>query len=779
MSDLVQRLQAAIGDRYAIEREIGAGAMATVYAAIDRKHERRVAIKLMHPALASALGAERFLREIRIIAGLRHPHILPLFDSGEAGGLLYYVMPWVEGESLGRRLEREQRLPIATAVRVATEVADALDYAHRQGVVHRDIKPDNILLEDGHALLADFGVARARRASGIRVTQAGMSVGTPAYMSPEQILGEAEPDGRSDVYSLGCVLFEMLTGQPPFVGPGAERILAQHLSVAPPPCRSLRPDVPAGLEAVLGQALAKQPSERFATAGEFGLVLAAGVPAAPWRGRRRGWRPLAAAGAAVAAIALGALAIRTATHRPAPALVRLVVLPFDNLGGPTNAYLAEGVVDEIAARLARLRGIELIARAGPRRGGGGENALAAFRSGELRVDYALRGTVRWQGGAGEPNRVRITPVLVRARDQAEVWAQVYEDDPRDLFRVQSAVADSVASALGVRLAAAGQPPPAAPTTSVEAYDAYLLGRYEWQRENWQSAVAAFERAIRLDSSFARAYAGLADALAPPSVVFDAPPPAANRVRAEWAARRALALDPSLAEAHAALAFVLLYSRWAWSAADSGFARAIALDPGYAVAHQLRANALVALGRPEEAVAEARRARELDPLSPSAATDVGSMLQMAGRPDEAADAYRRALVLDPGFARARRNLGWLLLRSGQREAGGDELVRAGYPSELVRAFVTALDDPARVRAVLPRLRLEAGRLAAQPFAVATGFAALGATGDALLWLQRMVDQHAVNVAHLAVDPNWAALRQDPGFQALLARVGLPLPAAGTR
>ncbi|HVP14223.1 MAG TPA: serine/threonine-protein kinase, partial [Terriglobales bacterium] len=273
MAAALERLQSVLTGRYRIERELGRGGMATVFLAEDLKHARRVAIKVLDPELAAAVGPDRFLREIATVARLTHPHILPLHDSGVADGLLFYVMPYVEGESLRDRLAREKQLPVDDALRVAREVADALSYAHSCGVVHRDIKPENILLESGHAVVADFGVARAAAAAGERLTETGIAVGTPAYMSPEQATGGRDLDGRSDLYSLGCVLYEMLTGVPPFAGTTIESLTHQHLNVTPRPVTELRPAVPAAVASALQRALAKAPADRFNPVAQFGEAL--------------------------------------------------------------------------------------------------------------------------------------------------------------------------------------------------------------------------------------------------------------------------------------------------------------------------------------------------------------------------------------------------------------------------------------------------------------------------------------------------------------------------
>ncbi len=343
MPDLLDRLKTALADRYAIEREIGAGGMATVYLAEDLKLHRKVALKVLRPELAAALGPERFLREIEIAAKLHHPHILALHDSGEADGFLYYVMPYVEGESLRDRLSREKQLPVEDALQIAREVADALGSAHRHDVIHRDIKPENILLEEGHAVVADFGIARAiHAAGGEQLTETGLAVGTPAYMSPEQAMGSKELDGRSDLYSLGCVLYEMLGGEPPFTGATVESIVRQHITVEPRPVTALRPAVPAEVVAALSRVLSKAPADRFSPAAQFAEALAkresAGVVATPMpvtRPADRAWRRPALLGMALVVVVAGVFVVgsrmRPTPGEPEHPRTAIAVLPFQNL----------------------------------------------------------------------------------------------------------------------------------------------------------------------------------------------------------------------------------------------------------------------------------------------------------------------------------------------------------------------------------------------------------------------------------------------------------------
>ncbi len=371
MTDIADQLRAGLADRYHIERQLGGGIMATVFLAEDRRHRRPVAIKVLRPELAAGIGPERFLREIDVAAHLHHPHILPLFDSGQLGsGALYYVMPYVAGESLRVRLDREKQLPVDDAIRLAREVADALAAAHAEGVVHRDIKPENILLEGGHAVVADFGIARAvSAAGGDRLTESGMAIGTPHYMSPEQATA-SEVDARSDIYSLGCVVYEMLTGMPPFTGSTAQAVMARHSVDAVPSLRTVRSAVSESVERVLLRALAKVPADRYATAREFHEALAhAGSstekgPSPPLRRRRRAVALLGVALAAAAAVwSIGGTDSRgTGRGRTAeePATRRVAVLSFANLSPDTaDAYLARGVSEEIAARLGGFRDLSV------------------------------------------------------------------------------------------------------------------------------------------------------------------------------------------------------------------------------------------------------------------------------------------------------------------------------------------------------------------------------------------------------------------------------------
>ncbi|HET6577482.1 MAG TPA: serine/threonine-protein kinase, partial [Gemmatimonadales bacterium] len=459
----------ALRHHFTIEHELGRGGMATVYLAQDLRHHRLVALKVLDPALAVGLGPERFRREIETAARLEHPHILPVLDSGEAQSWLWYTMPYVEGESLRGRLERTGALPLEEALRLTGEAADALDCAHRHGVVHRDIKPENILLSGGHARVADFGIAQALEAAGgERLTGTGLTVGTPAYMSPEQGAGAHTLDGRSDIYSLGCVLFELLTGEPPFSGRTPQAVIARRFVEGPPPVSLLRAGVPADVEQAVTRALAREPVDRFQTAAEFAEALAGArtgtAPTAapappestasplPTKSLRRRRLPMG-----VAVLGLGfilGLGVLFAWLRfdgggrggatTGPKL--LAVLPFESVGDSTEAYFADGVSDAVRGKLAALPGLQVIA--GTSSGQYRHTAKSPQEiARELGARYLLVGKVRREGRAGDSGWVTVSTELVEAHPRGAPttrWQEPLEAPLSDVFRVQADIARGVA-----------------------------------------------------------------------------------------------------------------------------------------------------------------------------------------------------------------------------------------------------------------------------------------------------------------------------------------------
>ena len=609
----------ALRDRYLLERELGHGGMATVYLARDLRHDRLVALKVLRSDLAAALGPERFHREIRLAGSLQHPHILTVLDSGAAAGRLWFTMPYVEGESLRARLDREGQLPLDEAVQLTSEVAEALDWAHRHGVVHRDIKPENILLTGSHALVADFGIARPLGESDLgRLTETGIVVGTPAYMSPEQASGERVLDGRSDLYALGCVLYEMLAGEPPYTGPTAQAVIAKRLGDPVPSVRRLRESVPAAVDAAVTRVLAKAPADRFATGAELAAALRRGLPAPTTVAASR--RPKSrAVGIAAAAVLLAVAGVYLLGRRPggtAPASgpIALAVLPFRTVGAPGDSgVLAIGIPDAIITRLAGVSRIRLRPTSAILRYAGQDtDPREAGRA--LAVEYLLAGTVQSAG-----DRLRVTVQLLRSTDASPLWGAHYDLARQDLLTLQDSIAERVSGALSIRMSAEEHARLYRRyTRNAAAYEAYLEGRAQLARISEQgtaAAIAAFERALALDSSYALALAGLAMASADMQLRFAT----GKEVklwgqRAEAEAARAIALDTSLAEAHLARAAVARKSEFNWDRTLEESGRALELNPNLDLAHYFRAAAFYHLGLLDRAADEVKRALEVDPLN---------------------------------------------------------------------------------------------------------------------------------------------------------------------
>jgi serine/threonine-protein kinase len=789
VTQVPQDLQDALADRYRIERELGGGGMATVYLAEDLKHHRPVAIKVLHPELGAAIGPERFLREIAIAARLNHPRILPLHDSGAARGFLYYVMPHVEGESVRQRLERERQLPLAEALRIAREVAEALDYAHGQGVVHRDVKPENILLSRGHAVVADFGIARAVGATGgAKLTETGVVPGTPLYMSPEQAAGDSRIDGRSDQYSLACVLYEMLGGQPPFTGPSAESIVHQHLNVAPRPVRDLRPSVPRELDAVLTRALAKTPADRFSSAGEFASALAAADRAVTGEGRTSRSRSRRRAGVLVGGLlALVVVAVATfwvlrgriVGSRPGatPRITSLAVLPFVNLSGSSQYdYLSDGVTEELINALDRLPDLKVVSRTSAF-AFKGKNVDVREIAGKLAVDAVLEGSCR--AGAG---RLRLSARLISARDGYDLWSDSYETELTDVLDVQNRIATAVAQGLRARLT--GRPLVKGSTSDLQAYELYLKGRQSaqyWTRAGMDDAIAYFREAIERDSSFAQAHAGLADVY---SVMDHRPgltslPPAETYRLAEESARRALAIDPNSAEAHAALGHIQGH-RGEFREAEQNLRRALELNPNAATTRLWYAVMLRALQRLPEAKEQFLRARELDPLSVMVSQMAALNLWLGGDFAATVDFAQRGLrtapeygELDIALARAHACLGRFAEAQEEIQRAATAPQGTSYVEE-ERAMVLAIAGR-RSEALALLRRIERDKREPYAPSLIRAYAASGELGRAVETLEAFARRDpffARNNVDSPPHPAFAALRAHPRYQEVRRKLGLP-------
>ena len=785
LPDPPKQLRDALADRYRLERELGQGGMATVYLARDLKHDRDVAIKVLRPDLAAALGAERFLAEVKITARLDHPHILTLIDSAafaeHPGGpevRPYYVMPFVRGESLRARLTREKQLGVDEALTITRQIASALDYAHRQGVIHRDIKPENILLHEGEAILTDFGIALAvSEAGGDRLTGTGLSLGTPSYMSPEQAAGDRNIDARSDIYALGAVTYEMLAGEPPVTGASAQAMIAKLMTERPTPLCVLRDTVPAAVNTAVMRALAKAPVDRFATARAFAdaLVSGAAVPSAPAprapAGRWKGWA--LAAGLFLLVVAAFLLFRRGAG--PGGAIHSIAVLPLDNYSADsTQDYFAEGMTDELTSDLAMISQLRVTSRGSAMQFKGRNRPSTPEIAKALNVDAIVEGSVTRSG-----DRVRINAQLIDARADKHLWAETFERKSSDVLALQAELASAIASAINVRLTPGEQSRlSAAPTVNPEAHDAYLKGRYFFNRpsdENLQKAIAQFEEVVRLSPTFAPAYSGLSDAYIWAAYnegfirAIDAKP------LAKAAAERAVQLDSLSAEAHASLGVFKAWLEYDWEGSERELRRAIALNPNYALAHDQLNQTLALVGRFDEAIAESQRAMALDPLSPQILIDGLMTLMYAGKAAPALELARKAAELDPTLFFPATLEGVLALQTGNFRgaiAKFEQSRTLGAPpfTTAYLAYAYGMSgDRARAMATLRELKKMSPGGEVAPFNLALVSLGLGDRTRALDYFEQAYAASSESLAWLKVDRIYDPLRSEPRFMALMKRL----------
>ena len=726
---------AAVSARYRVEREIGRGGMATVYLAADLRHRRKVALKVLEPELALAVGAERFLREIEIAAQINHPHIVPLYDSGEAEGYLYYVMPFVEGESLRQRLDRERQLPVDEALSITRQVAAALVYAHARNVVHRDIKPENILLYAGEALLADFGIALAvSGAASQRITGTGMVVGTPQYMSPEQALSEGT-DARSDLYSFACVVYEMLAGEPPYTGPTTQVIITKRLVDPVPSVRRVRPEVPPSVDQALAKAMAKTPADRFSSVAEFVTALSA---------------PSRASTPAVA------------------------VLPFVNLSAdPENEYFADGITEDVIAHLSKIRALKVISRTSVMPFKKREQSLKEIGA-KLGVTALLEGSVRRAG-----NRVRIVAQLIDAESDQHHWAETYDRELNDIFAIQTDVALHIASALKAELTRDEQVRVRRePTHDLEAYQLFLQGQQwaiKYTPTSLRQAIDYFRRAAARDPNFALAYASVGLAYTEIAEHGAMAPDAAYREASE-AAAKALALDPELDAAHYIIGYLKTVYEFDWAGAEREYKRAIELNPNAADAYDLYGRMLGAVGRFDEALTMVERAQGLDPLAHR--LDVVTTLLRAGRFDEAVASAERAAELDAGHDRARATLGWAYFFRGEQERGLRELEQAAaftrgdtlWLGQLGEAYGLA-GKVEKAREILRELEERSTQAFVSPYHFAYVYTGLGDADRAIDWLERAVAARTGPAYGIKGSFLFTPLRTHPRFRALLRQINL--------
>jgi eukaryotic-like serine/threonine-protein kinase len=737
-----------IDDRYEIVDELGRGGMATVYRARDLRHGRDVAIKVMRPEVAAAVGSERFLREIGIAARLQHPQIVPVFDSGEHDGQLFYVMPLIEGESLAQRLRSTGLLPLEEAVRLAGEVAEALDYAHGEGVLHRDLKPANILLSRGHALLTDFGLARAQAVVGEQdetrlLTQPGTLLGTPLYASPEQVQGETELGPAADVYGLASVLFELLTGKAPFSAGNVHSLLARRLVEDAPRLSASGVGVPPACDEAVARALARDPRDRFRSAGEFVAAVrgAAGGVASPTPGGERS----------------------------------IAVIPFDNLSPDAkDSYLADGLTEEIIADLSRLPSLRVIAR--------NSSTAARQRTGDLReiarlldVRYLLEGSVR-----RSDRQLRITAQLIDGATDSHVWAEKYRGTMDDVFAMQESIAGAIADELRVRIG--DGPRRANPVTDIETYELYLRARYLSGQSvmRMPEALACLEQAIARDPAFAPALTAMGTVLSQAALFGVLPArPTWNRVRE--LAERAVALDPALGVGYELLGSVAANLDWDWDQASRLYAEAASLEPGLGFDRFLHAWYLSMTGDLARAADQARAGHRLDPLSFFGQVIEGAIHIFNGEHDRAVVLLERLIAQDPKFPEGYHLKGYSQLLRRDHAGAAETLTRAvehsrraSWPMAKLGCALAGLGRTEEAAAILAELETRWQTDPTCPSAIATLHLHLGDRAAYFRWMDQALEDREPFCVALRVERLWESAWDDPAYRELVRKVGIPWP-----
>jgi serine/threonine protein kinase/Tfp pilus assembly protein PilF len=692
--------------------------MATVYLAQDAKHDRVVALKVLHPDLAASLGPDRFLREIKLAARLNHPHILPLFDSGEVNGFLYYVMPYVEGESLRERLDRDGKLGIEEAVRLTQGIASALDYAHRQGVVHRDVKPENVMLYENMPMVMDFGIAKAVAAGSDTLTQTGMMIGTPAYVSPEQAAGETNLDGRSDQYSLACMLYEMIAGERPFSGNTPQSIMAKRFTETPQSLQSIRSSVPASVDWAVSKAMSTDTQSRFASTGLFAQALVSGQLTTP----------------------TNTDALPKATVSQAKSVA---VLPFANMSADAeNEYFADGIAEEIINALSRVQGLRIASRTSSFAFKGKNEDIGEIGR-KLKVSTVLEGGVRKMG-----NRLRITCELVNVADGYHLWSERYDREIEDIFAIQDDISQAIVKALrvilteGEKKAIENKPR----STNIQAYDYYLRGRqfiHQLRRRSLEYARQMFNKAIELDPNYALAYTGVADASSLLFQYFDARD--FNLRQADKASKKALELEPDLAEAHVSRGIVGSLTH-RFDEAEQSFTRATKLEPQLFEASYWYGMGLMAEGRFQEAIKMFERSSQLRPEDYQSAFFMGQAYKALGDHEREEENLRHglklmesSLELNPDDARAANLAGGGYASLGEAE-------NAIKYSE--RSLSIDPEDPMLL------------------YNVACTYATLGRTDQAISCLERAVDKGFGHKEWIDNDPDLSSVRGNPRYQAIV-------------
>ncbi|MEO5817326.1 MAG: protein kinase [Gemmatimonadaceae bacterium] len=748
---LRERLRVELGDAFAIESELARGGMSHVFVAEDKALGRKIVIKVLDPELAAGVSAERFKREVTLTAKLQHPHIVPIYSAGEVSGLPYYTMPFVTGDSLRTRLERDGALPVMQTMSILRDVALALECAHEHSVVHRDIKPDNILLAGRSAIVTDFGVAKAFVISsrpGTTLTSMGMTLGTPAYMAPEQGAADPTVDHRADLYALGIVAYEMLTGKTPFAGRPAMAMIAAHVTEEPAPIDALRTGLPPALSQLVMQLLVKDPGGRPQSAAELLAALADIGTRIDERGQLRA----------------DASEIRS-----------VAVLPFRNLSHEDGGeYLSDGITEEILNALARLPSLRVAAR----------SSSFAFKNMDvdvkdiarkLRVGNVLEGSVRQAG-----THIRVTAQLSNAADGFQMWSERYDRELADVFDIQEDIATKIAASLQVALFDSGAritSPVRRTSVDIEAYELYLKGRHFLGRriEDMQRAEEYYQRALERDPKFALAHTGMAEVHFL-YTMYDAVVPRVGVPKARMAALRALALDPNLAEALIVLSNASLFYDWNHAETLRLIERAMRLKRSDPLVHSAHAFYLASLGRHEEAIERATYASELDPLGVLASGNRAIVSYLGSRFEDAVAYCESTLDNDADDSEAYRWRALSLFQLGRRDeafqsiaSSVDQSQRHYWPLANQAAMLARAGKEREALEMLAELEKRAIDEPIPPLALASVHYGLGNIDAFFAMLDKSIAARDLWLIQLNVDPGFAAVRADPRFKAAVARI----------
>ncbi|HZJ00354.1 MAG TPA: protein kinase [Gemmatimonadaceae bacterium] len=771
-----EQLQASLGTAYTIERELGGGGMSRVFLATENRLGRKVVIKVLSPDLAAGVNADRFEQEIRLAARLQQANIVPLLATGDTNGLPYFTMPFVEGESLRTKLKTHETFAMAESVSILRDVARALSYAHAAGVVHRDIKPDNVLLSHGAAMVTDFGIAKAlsaARAEGAdtTLTQAGTSLGSPGYMSPEQVAGDPNVDHRADIYAFGCLGYELITGQPPFTASTPQRVLAAHISETPKPVASQRSGVPRELASLIMRCLEKDPARRPSSADEIIAALGDTSTSGSNVIAKPNSRWIAIAATVLVLIAGAAFAKLYRAGNADNTNKSIAVLPLTNLSGDkSNDFFGEGLAEEITGTLAKA-GLHVVGRSSAR-------ALAAKGvspveiAKQFNVANVLQGSVQRAG-----DRVRISISLVSMPGEAVLWSDKYDRDMKDVFAVQDEIARAVTSELKVQLGDKKQLV-RTETQDPQAHTEYLEGMYLWNRRTaagLRKAISLFADAVRRDPKYAQAYGGMAMAY----VVLPAYDDVATDdmlARARDAANRALAIDSTNVLALTALGYTetLEYRN---ASAHENFNRALAADSSFATAHFWRALLLLQQNRNQEALDEVNRARALEPASLVINTAVTQVLYDMRRYDEAAKSGQAVLQLDSTFQLGIVDLAKVLIEQQKfSEAIAMMMPALDIPGvsyrEKVAVTAYALTRAGRISeasALMKKIESRDAEKVSERGMVAAALYTLGRRDQAVNALRDAVDGHDLWLAHYLHAAPYDGLRTDPRAKELFDRI----------